>query len=93
LRFDVGVQVSRSFPSTPEVGYQLLPERWCASTLYVGPFSGLTDAYRAAFQAAAELRGFHVLGLPVEEKYLSSALLTKEIQTTQILMPLRRRVP
>lgn len=94
LRFDVGVQVTRAFPSTRDVGYQLLPERWSAATSYVGPFSGLVGAYHAAFQGASSLRGFEVLGLPVEERYLSSALLTHQtIQTTQIMIPLRRTVP
>ena len=94
LRFDVGVQVTEAFRSTREVGYQLLPERWCAATSYVGPFSGLAGAYEAAFRAASGLRGFDVVGLPVEERYLTSALLTQqEIQTTQILIPLRRTVP
>ena len=90
LRFDVGVQVARPFPGTSAVGYQLLPERWCASTCYVGPFTGLADAYRSAFAAAYLLRGFQPLGLPVEEKYLATTLSTKDqIHTTQILMPLR----
>jgi hypothetical protein len=40
------------------------------------------------------LRGFDVLGLPVEERYLTSALVThQKIQTTPILIPLRRTVP
>ena len=94
LRFDVGVHVTRSFPSTREVGYQLLPERWSAATSYVGPFAELAAAYQAAFQAASALRGFDVLGLPVEERYLTTALLTHQtIQTTQILIPLRRTLP
>ena len=94
LRFDVGVQVTRAFQSTRDVGYQLLPERWSAATSYVGPFSGLAAAYHAAFQGASSLQGFEVLGLPVEERYLSSALLTHQtIQTTQIMIPLRRTVP
>ena len=94
LRFDIGVHVTRSFPSTREVGYQLLPERWSAATSYVGPFSGLAAAYQSAFQAASELRGFDILGLPVEERYLTTALLTHQtIQTTQILIPLRRTLP
>lgn len=94
LRFDVGVQVTRAFRSTPDAGYQLLPERWCAATSYVGPFSGMAGAYDAAFRGAAALRGFDVLGVPVEERYLTSALVTQqEIQTTQILIPLRRTVP
>ena len=94
LRFDVGVQISRPFRGSGEVGYGLLPERWCAATSYVGPFAGLADAYRAAYQGASALRGFEVLGLPVEEKYLTSALVTQqEIQTTQLLIPLRRTVP
>ena len=94
LRFDVGVQVTEAFRSTPDVGYQLLPERWCAATTYVGPFSGLAAAYEAAFRAASGLPGFDVVGLPVEERYLTSALVThQKIQTTQILIPLRRTVP
>jgi AraC family transcriptional regulator len=94
LRFDVGVQVTRPFRSGHEVGYQLLPERWCAATSYVGPFSGLAAAYEKAFRAASELRGFDVLGLPVEERYLTTALLTRRtMQTTQILIPLRRTLP
>jgi AraC family transcriptional regulator len=94
LRFDVGVHVTRPFEGTGEVGYQLLPERWCATRSYVGPFSGLAAAYQAAFEAASQLRGFDVLGLPVEERYLTTALLTHQtIQTTQILIPLRRTVP
>ena len=93
LRFDIGAQVTRPFQSGREVGYQLLPERWCAATSYVGPFSGLAAAYEEAFQAASELRGFDVLGLPAEERYLTTALLTHQtIQTTQILIPLRRTV-
>lgn len=94
LRFDVGVQVTRAFACAYEVGYQLLPERWCAATSYIGPFAGLAAAYQRAYRAAIALRGFEVLGLPVEEKYLTSTLLTQhEIQTTQILIPLRRTVP
>ena len=94
LRFDVGVRVTRAFHSNHEVGYQLLPERWCAATAYIGPFSGLAGAYREAYRAATGLRGFQVLGLPVEENYLTSTLLTQQrIQTTQILIPLRRTVP
>jgi AraC family transcriptional regulator len=93
LRFDVAVQVSREFSSSREVGYQRLPERWCAATSYVGPFSGLGQAYRAAYGGASQMRGFDVVGLPVEEQYLTSALLTQqEIQTTRILIPLRRTV-
>lgn len=91
LRFDVGVQVTRPFRSAPGVGYQLLPERWCAVTSYVGPFTGLTAAYEVAFTAANRLVGFSMIGLPVEERYLTSALVSRqEIQTTQILIPLRR---
>ncbi len=94
LRFDIGVQVTRPFRSARDVGYQLLPERWCAATCYVGPFSGLATAYEVAFRAASLLRGFDVLGLPVEERYHTSALVTQQkIQTTQILIPLRRTVP
>lgn len=71
-----------------------MPERWCAATSYIGPFAGLAAAYQRAYRAAIALRGFEVLGLPVEEKYLTSTLLTQhEIQTTQILIPLRRTVP
>jgi AraC family transcriptional regulator len=93
LRFDVAVQVSREFSSTRSAGYQRLPERWCAVTSYVGPFSGLGDAYRSAYGGASGLRGFDVIGLPVEEQYLTSALVTRqEIQTTRILIPLRRTV-
>ena len=74
--------------------FRLLTERWCAATTYVGPFSGLASAYETAFRASGVLRGFDVVGLPVEERYLTSALLThQEIQTTQILIPLRRTVP
>ena len=92
LRFDVGVQVSRRFRGTAEVNYQSLPARWCASTSYVGPFSGLADAYRTAFLAAERLHGFQLLGLPVEEIYATSALLAgAHIQRTQILIPLRQR--
>lgn len=94
MRFDVGVQVTRAFKSTREVAYQLLPERWCAATSYVGPFSGLAGAYQEAYRAALGLRGFDVLGLPVEEQYLTSSLLTQqEIQTTRILIPMRRTLP
>ncbi len=92
LRFDIGVQVSRRFRGTAEVSYQSLPARWCASTTYVGPFSGLGDAYRTAFLAAERLRGFEPLGLPVEEIYATSALLAgAHVQRTQILIPLRQR--
>ena len=92
LRFDVGVQVSRRFRGTAEVNYQSLPARWCASTTYVGPFSELGDAYRTAFLAAERLRGFQLLGLPVEEIYATSALLAgAHIQSTQIFIPLRQR--
>lgn len=92
LRFDVGVRVSRRFRGTAEVNYQSLPTRWCASTTYVGPFSGLAEAYRTAFLAAERLRGFQLIGLPVEEIYATSALLTgAHIQRTQILIPLRQR--
>jgi len=91
-RFDVGVHVPAPFRGTGDVDYQLLPERWCASTTYVGPFSGLAGAYRTAFRAAEQLRGFRVLGMPVEEIYVTSSLLAGEhIQRTQILIPLRQR--
>jgi AraC family transcriptional regulator len=94
LRFDVAVQVSRAFRSSREVAYQLLPQRWCAATAYVGPFAGLSQAYEAAYGGASGLHGFQVIGLPVEEQYLTSSLLTQEeIQTTRILIPLRRTVP
>ena len=70
-----------------------LPERWCAATSYVGPFSGLAAATRR-LRGASGLRGFDVLGLPAEERYLTNALLThQKIQTTQILIPLRRTRP
>jgi DNA gyrase inhibitor GyrI len=76
LRFDVGVHVTSPFQSTREVSYQLLSERWSAATSYVGPFSGLAAAYERAFRAASELRGFDVLGLPVEERYLTTRPVT-----------------
>ncbi len=94
LRFDIGVRVSRPFRGTAEVGHQSLPARWCASTTYVGPFSGLAGAYREAFLAAGRLRGFQLLGLPVEEIYATSALLAgAHLQRTQILLPLRQTSP
>jgi AraC family transcriptional regulator len=92
LRFDLGVHVSHRFRGTAEVSYQSLPARWCASTTYVGPFAGLADAYRTAFLDAGRLRGFQLLGPPVEEIYATSALLAgAHIQRTQILIPLRQR--
>ena len=91
LRFDQAVQVSRPFRSTADVGHQVLPERWSAVTSYVGPFTGLAAAYEQAFAAAAGLRGFDVIGLPVEERYLTGTLLSQQqIHTTQILIPLKR---
>ena len=69
---------------------RMVTERWCAAR--GGPFSGLASAYETAFRASASC-AVDGVGLRIEE-VLTSALLThQEIQTTQILIPLRRTVP
>lgn len=92
LRFDVCVRVPGEVIGGRGTAFRVLPPRWASSTWYSGPIHRLGEAVGRAYHASATLAGFTVAGLPVEEHYTSSQILTEDrIETLRILIPLTSR--
>ena len=89
LRFDVCARVSGDVRGDSATAFRVLPERWASSTWYSGPEHRLGEAVAAAYAASGDLVGFTVTGLPLEEHYTDSRILSKgRIETLRILIPL-----
>ena len=89
LRFDVCARVSGDVRGDPGTAFRVLPERWASSTWFSGPEHRLGEAVAAAYAASGALAGFTVIGLPLEEHYTDSRILTEgRIETLRILIPL-----
>jgi AraC family transcriptional regulator len=94
LRFDVCARVAGDVTGDPTTAYRVLPQRWASSTWYSGPAHRLGEAVASAYRASHLLAGFTVTGLPLEEHYTSSQILTADrIETLRILIPLVPRGP
>jgi AraC family transcriptional regulator len=94
LRFDVCVRVPGQVTGSPRTGYRVLPQRWASSTWYSGPEGRLGEAVACAYRASGALKGFTVMGLPLEEHYTSCQILTEDrIEAVQILIPLNPSGP
>ena len=76
LRFDVCIRGAGGATGDAATGRQLLPRRWASSTWYSGPAARLGEAVAAAFRASSGLAGFAVTGLPLEEHYTSSRIVS-----------------
>ena len=76
LRFDVCIRVADRVAGDAATAYQVLPRRWASSTWYSGPSSRIGEAVAAAYRASTALANFTVTGLPLEEHYTSSHILS-----------------
>lgn len=92
-RFDaciaVNQRVARDWRATGGVGAQLLPGGHFAVTTYVGPYTGLGDAYRAIVERIAA-RGPDVVlvGLPAVETYHTTVINPDaSLNETEIALP------
>jgi AraC family transcriptional regulator len=89
LRFDLCAVVTGDVPGDSTTAYRVLPQRWASSTWFAGPESRLGEAVAQAHRASSALAGFAVTGLPLEEHYTSSRILTGDrIETLRLLVPL-----
>lgn len=94
LRFDVCARVPAPVPGDSATACRTLPPRWASSTWYSGPEQRLGEAVAHAYRASADLTGFTVTGLPLEEHYTGSQILTgNRIETVRILIPLTQDGP
>lgn len=89
LRFDVCAHVPGDAKGDATTAYRVLPQRWASSTWYSAPERRLGEAVAAAYDASSALAGFTVVGLPLEEHYTSTRILTGDrLETLRILIPL-----
>ena len=89
MRFDVCARVPHEVTADTTTAYRVLPQRWASSTWYSGPECRIGEAVARAYRASGGLSGFTVTGLPLEEHYTTSPILTNDrIETLRILIPL-----
>lgn len=89
LRFDVCARVPGRVKGDSRTAYRVLPQRWASSTWFSGPVRRLGEAVAAAYRASGALAGFTVTGLPLEEHYTSSQVVTGDrIETLRTMIPL-----
>lgn len=94
LRFDVCALVAGPVCPDADTGFRVLPPRWSSSTWYSGPERRLGEAVAHAYRASAALAGFSVTGLPLEEHYATSRILTQDrVETLRLLIPLSPHRP
>lgn len=75
--------------ATRATAFRVLPPRWAAATWYSGPESRLAEAVAQAYNASGDIAGFTVIGLPLEEHYTTSHIMTgTRIETLRLLLPI-----
>lgn len=89
MRFDVCARILDVVTADLTTACRVLPQRWASSTWYSGPECRIGEAVARAYRASSDLSGFTVTGLPLEEHYTTSPILTDDrIETLRIVIPL-----